>query len=386
MKRRFSVLLVCHSYPPIIGGSEIEAQRVCAGLIRRGHRMEVICCGGGPMPVASRWTDPFGVPVRMYGKAPGKAADYQYAAGVVWTMLQNARQFDLIYFLMAGVHVAAGVPVARMLGIPSIMKFAGSNDLQDALHCTIGPLEVRAIQQWCERTIILNEAMLDEAVAAGFDRQRLLWMPNPVDTDLWRPPSPEEKKELRHRLGLPADARIIIFVGRLVPVKELPFLVDGFAAAAAGDPGAHLVIVGDGPMRAEITDRVASFGLSSRVTFAGSIAPNDTRFWLQASDIFTLVSAREGLPVSLIEAMAAGLPSAVTNIPAITQLITDGHNGLCVPPRDAAALGNAFLRLLGDEGMRTRFGAASRPIAVSRYSLNHVLDCYEELFSEILRR
>jgi glycosyltransferase involved in cell wall biosynthesis len=228
--------------------------------------------------------------------------------------------------------------------------------------------------------------MVEEAVAAGFDRQRLLWMPNPVDTDLWRPPSPEEKKELRTRLGLPADGRIIVFIGRLVPVKELPFLVDGFAGAAARDPQAHLVIVGDGPMRAEITGRVASAGLASRVTFAGSVDPNETRFWLQASDIFTLVSAREGLPVSLIEAMATGLPAAVTNIPAITQLITDGRNGLCVPPRNAAALCEAFRRLLDDEAMRADFGAASRPIAVSRYSLNHVLDCYEDLFSEILRR
>src|SRR5215203_789616 len=79
--RKLSVLLVCHSYPPVIGGSEIEAQRVCSGLIRRGHRMEVICCGGDPMPRARRWVDPYGVPVRMYGSGNRKIDDHVYALG-----------------------------------------------------------------------------------------------------------------------------------------------------------------------------------------------------------------------------------------------------------------------------------------------------------------
>src|SRR5687767_2685524 len=95
--RKLSVLLVCRSYPPVIGGSEIEAQRVCSGLIRRGHRMEVICCGGNPMPnVGRRWVDPYGVPVTMYGAGPGRVNDHRYGAGVVWTLLRGRRKFDLI--------------------------------------------------------------------------------------------------------------------------------------------------------------------------------------------------------------------------------------------------------------------------------------------------
>jgi glycosyltransferase involved in cell wall biosynthesis len=322
----------------------------------------------------------------MYGTRPGKISDWHYASGVVWTLLRHARDFDVVYFLMAGVQVAAGVPAARMLGIPSVMKFSGSNDLQDALRCRIGPFEIGAIRKWCEYTMILNDAMVEEAVAAGFDRQRLLWMPNPVDTERWRPPTPAEKQQLRTKPGLEHDSRVIIFVGRLVPVKELPTLIDGFAIAAANDARARLVIVGDGPMRGEIEQRVTDAGLSARVTFTGSLDPDETRYWLQASDIFTLISAREGLPVSLIEAMAVGLPCAVTNIPAITQLITHERNGLCVPPKDPQALGDAFLRLLADPDLRNRFGSASRPIAVSRYSLDTVLDSYEELFSRIVSR
>src|ERR1035441_617433 len=65
---RVSLILVSHSYPPVLGGSEIEAQRICAALIRRGHRVTVLCAGGEPMPDTARWLDPAGVPVRIFAR------------------------------------------------------------------------------------------------------------------------------------------------------------------------------------------------------------------------------------------------------------------------------------------------------------------------------
>jgi glycosyltransferase involved in cell wall biosynthesis len=377
------MLLVCRSYPPVIGGSEIEAQRVCAGLLGRGHRVEVICCGGEPMPEAKRWVDPFGVPVRMYGSGPGRRNDFAYAAGVVWSLLRERRNFDLIYFLMPGVQVALGVPLARLLGLRSVMKFAGSNEIKHTLACNIGPMEVAALRKWCEKTMVLNDGMVEEALAAGFERSRLMWMPNPVDTAVYSPCVPAERKALRAALGIPADALQAIFVGRLAPEKELPVLIDGFAAAAAQNPQARLVLVGDGPVRPALAQQVSDRGIAGRVTFAGMQSSDQIARWLQASDVYSLVSSREGLPVSLIEAMATALPSVVTDIPGTAQLIDEARHGFRVPVGDSGAVGAALLRLFNDPGMRAEFGAAARPIAVERFSLDKVLSDYERLFAEM---
>ena len=382
--RKFSVLLVCRSYPPVIGGSEIEAQRVCAGMIRRGHRMEVLCCGGDPMPPQSRWTDPYGVPVRMFGSGQGKRNDHIYAIGVVWTLLKEYRHFDIVYFLMPGLQVAYGVPLARLLGLQSVMKFSGSNDLKDALRSTIGPFEVAAIRRWCYKTMVLNDAMVSEAMSAGFDRDQLFWMPNPVDTETYRPCSPSEKLRLRSGLGLPQDGEVIAFVGRLAPEKELPSLVSAFALVATQHPAARLVLVGDGVMRQELEQQATTLGVRDRVVFPGMQNPDQICHWLQASDIYTLVSRREGLPVSLIEAMSVGLPSVVTDLPANAQLVEHGRHGFHARVNDAQGIADGILRLLTDPELRRQFSAAARPAVVQRFSVETVLDRYEELFGDML--
>jgi glycosyltransferase involved in cell wall biosynthesis len=209
-------------------------------------------------------------------------------------------------------------------------------------------------------------------------------VPNPVDTDLYRPCTPEQKLEIRSRLGLPLHSPLILFVGRLAPEKELPSLVDGFSIAARQHHEAKLVFVGDGVNRPDLERRVQRLGLTDRVIFAGMQTPDSIREWLQAADIFPLVSCREGLPVSLIEAMSVGLPSVVTDLPANTQLVQDGVHGFHVKVQDCEGIGSALLRLLNNPLLQRRFGAAARPIVIENFSVDKVLDRYEAIFSAIL--
>jgi glycosyltransferase involved in cell wall biosynthesis len=348
--------------------------------------MEVICCGGDPMPRARRWVDPYGVPVRMYGSGNRKIDDHVYALGVVRTIWKHRHDFDLIYFLMPGLQVAYGVPVARMLGLSSVMKFSGSNDLSEARKAAIGPFEIAALRKWSDKIMVLNDAMVEEAMEAGFPREQLLWVPNPVDTDRYHPVTRDEQLRLRRELGIPGEEPIAIFIGRLAPEKELPSLVQGFSLAAREHAAAKLVFVGDGPMRPELEQQVRSLGLENRVVFAGMQNPDSICHWLQAADIFNLVSRREGLPMSLIEAMSIGLPSVVTDLPANTQLVADGVHGFHVKVNDAAGIGSALLRLLRDPELGKRFGAVARPIAVERFSTDTVLRTYEEIFTGILEK
>ena len=93
----------------------------------------------------------------------------------------------------------------------------------------MGRLELRFLRRWARRVMILNPGMAEEAAAAGLEPDRLLWMPNPVDTDEFAPCAPERRGELRARLGIGPSAPAVVFVGRLIPVKDLPSLIRAFA-------------------------------------------------------------------------------------------------------------------------------------------------------------
>src|SRR5690348_1051179 len=118
-----SVLLICHSYPPVLGGSEIEAQRVCEALIARGSRVRVVCAGGDPMPSVRDWVDPKGVPVRIYaGRWKGAMKDIVFALRVAVMLIRERRNYQVLYFLMQGLHLAVGLPIGRILHKPIVMK------------------------------------------------------------------------------------------------------------------------------------------------------------------------------------------------------------------------------------------------------------------------
>ena len=379
-----SLLLVCHSYPPVLGGSELEAQRVCAALIRRGHRVTVVCAGGDPMPPVRDWIDPMGVPVRIYASRwKGARKDIVFALRVAGMLIRERRNYQLVYFLMQGLHLAAGLPVARFLGKPILMKIGGSGVIPLMTRSPSGRLELRWLRKWAHRVMILNEGMREEALREGFAPDQLLWMPNPVDTGEFAPCDDQERLRLRERFGIPPEAPVVLYCGRLAPEKALPSLIAAFALVARRKPEAMLLLVGDGPLRAAMARQAAALGLGN-VRFAGRVDPAEVRSWLRIADVFTLVSPSEGFPCALAEAMSVGLPAVVSDIPANRQLVDDGQHGLLAPVGDEGAIAAAILRLLEDAGLRASMGQAARGRILDNYSTGKVADRYETLFRETL--
>ena len=378
-----SLLLICFSYPPVLGGSEIEAQRVAAALRHRGHQVTVLCAGGDPMPPNSRWTDPFGTPVRIFGRSvPRKWRDHAFALGVMWSLL--TMRYQVVYFLMQGLHLAAGLPVAKLLGKPVVMKVSGSSIITMMGQSWLGRLELRWLRQWAQRVMILNPGMEAEAFAAGFRPEHLLWMPNPVDTDDFSPGSVAERQEFRERNSIPLAAPMVLYVGRLAAEKELPSLLKAFAIVTRETPTARLVLAGDGPDRATLEALAGQLGITGQLYFLGRIPMDMVKGWLKASDVFALVSSNEGFSCSLVEAMSTGLPSVVSDIPANTQLVENETHGLVTTLCDEQSIAQALLRLLSDPSLRKTLGTASRRRVVENYSTEKVIDRYEALFTEAL--
>jgi glycosyltransferase involved in cell wall biosynthesis len=380
-----SILLVTSSYLPIMGGSEIEAQRVSHALIGRGHRVQILCPGGSPMPAVSCWTDDRGIPVRIFGGgAPARIRGHVFALRVAWTLLAEFRRYDLVYFLMPGMQVALGTLTARLLGKPFLMKFSGSNEIRRMKNSLVGRIQLRFLDWWAGSIMVLNPGMMVEAEECGLRKSKLLWMPNPVDLEEFCPLAPDLRSVLRTKLGIPEDSEVVLFVGRLAPEKELTSLLEGFGKVAALRPQATLVLVGDGPCREELQSQTGRVAPAGGIRFTGVVPSTSVHEWVQIADVFALVSSLEGLPVSLIEAMATEVPVVVSDIPANRQLVDSGVEGIVVGTRNPDAIGSALNSILGDRENRQRMGRAGRLRIGKSFSTDRVVGLYETLFAKLL--
>ena len=161
-------------------------------------------------------------------------------------------------------------------------------------------------------------------------------------------------------------ARRLLFVGRLVAAKGVCFLLETIARI----DDAILDIAGDGPERKFLEAKAASLGISRRVHFLGYRSQAQVRELLRQADVFVMASFAEGLPVVLMEAMAAGVPVVATRIAGIPELVDDGRNGFLVPPGDPAKAATAVCQLLEDAGLRNRFAIAGRHKVEREFNLD----------------
>jgi L-malate glycosyltransferase len=186
----------------------------------------------------------------------------------------------------------------------------------------------------------------ERLIAAGYPASRLRMIPNAVDLSRF---------EAERRPS--GDVVRVAYVGRLRRVKGVGVLLDAWRLLA-GEGGARLVIAGDGDQRAELEAQLDRLGLRDTVELAGEVA--DVSGVLRETDVYVQPSFMEGMPNSVLEAMAASLPIVATRVGGNQDLVTDGDNGLLVPPGDAAALAAAIRRLIRDPALARRMGARAR--------------------------
>ncbi|MBY0459605.1 MAG: glycosyltransferase, partial [Gemmataceae bacterium] len=177
-------------------------------------------------------------------------------------------------------------------------------------------------------------------------------------------------------VGLEPDRRYLIHVARHHPVKDQPTLIRGFARAAADLPGVDLLMVGDGPLRPELENLAVESRVPNRVKFLGIRA--DIPELMRAADAFALTSVSEAASLTLLEAMASGLPVVVTGVGGNPEIVRHEVEGLLFPRGDVEKCADAIKRVLRDSGLATRLGAAGRARAVERYQLGRTVDeCYK---------
>jgi len=207
-------------------------------------------------------------------------------------------------------------------------------------------------------------------------------IPNGVPTDEYAP-NPDRRMRWRQTHGIELHATVLAHVGRFAPPKNHPLLIEAFARVRADTP-LYLLLVGGGELENAVRAQVARLGLETRVRFLGIRA--DVADILNASDVFVLSSEVEGNPLSVMEAMAAGLPVVSTAVGGVPELVRDGVTGRLVPSRDAEALAQAIQALVSDPTRRQAMGTAARQHAIAHFDIRHTVRQYENLYESLLRR
>lgn len=193
---------------------------------------------------------------------------------------------------------------------------------------------------------------------------------------------PEEDADARRALGLPADAFVVLFAGRLVPIKDVPTLLEAFARLTARCGHARLVVAGDGELRGALAAKADAMGIGARIDWLGW--RRDLRALYAASDIVVLSSRNEGTPLALIEGMAAGRPAVATSVGGVPDVVRHESTGLLVPPGNPAELGDALERLAADPPARRAMGRAARADMAARYSAGRLADDLDRLYRSLL--
>jgi len=192
------------------------------------------------------------------------------------------------------------------------------------------------------------------------------------------------RAEMRAELGIPLDSAVVGTVTRLSFQKAPLDFVAAVAQVAAQRPDVHFVIVGDGPLRADVEARVAALELTERIHLTG--LRRDVPGLMHSFDVFALSSLWEGLPRVLPQAMAAGLPIVATAVDGNAEAVTDGVNGWLVPPGDPALLAQAVIEMLRDPEMMAQMGAAGRERAGefgAQKMVNDIAELYTRLVAEV---
>lgn len=352
----------------IAAGMETVTARLTMRLARAGHEVGVTCLmEEGPLAAELRAA---GHRVAVVG-APGIRTNFQPTALASW--LRDERP-DIVH-----VHSGAwakGARAARLAGVARIIFTEhGLNDVE--------PWYSTALKHWgatqTDHVVAVSEPLhryLVERVRVPESKVSVI--PNGVDTERFRPATlTGAAPSLRARLGL-GSAPVIGHVARLAPVKNQPLLVDAFAMVRHRVPAARLVIVGDGSERAAIEAKVAEHALGEAVHLVGEA--RDIPAILREFDLFALPSKAEGTSMSVLEAMATGVPVVASAVGGTPDLLDHGQCGVLVPPNDTAALAAAFGDLLETPERRRALARAARARVEERYSEETVARRYERLY------
>lgn len=370
------VLLVVDGRLQKPAGAEKQAILLATALSRRGHEVALL----GPRFDAS---EPLcdsidGVPVYKIAYPRVRIVGaIILMLKFMYLLLGRFGSYDAVHVHMAKNLAAAAGFLKPIAGWTLTVKISGAWEFEGGI---LDPaLRDRPVMRLRNRLIrradaiqTISEYTRGRLLEAGYSPAQIRMIPNAVELPDLEHPAAVATKGKGHHIGC-----TVAFVGRLVPVKGLDVLLSAWASMPR-DLEARLLVIGDGPERGALEQLANRLSVQESVSFVGY--SSDVSSYLRSAEIYVQPSRQEGMPNSVLQAMACGLPIVATAISGNMDLVIPSENGLLVPREDAPALRDALCELIANPGRRRQMGEASRARAARSFELQRVLDSLERAY------
>lgn len=271
------------------------------------------------------------------------------------------RRFDVVHThsSKAGIVARAAAWKAKVPFVVHTVHGQAFHPYEKAWRNALYIFAERWAARRCHKIYAVAQAMIDQCVAAKvapLEKYMVVRSGMKLEPFLNAEPEPD----LRKSLGIPDNAKVVGAIARLFPLKGYEFLIPAAAQVAEKVPDAHFLIVGDGIMREDLEKQAQKLGLTERIHFAGLVPPSEIPRYTALMDVLAHLSLREGLPRTVVQALASGKPAVAFELDGTPEVLIDGETGFLAAAEDVDGVAAALIKLLSDSELAVRLGANGR--------------------------
>jgi len=368
---------------PVAGGAERQAHILAKHLMQKGHQIFVLT----QRKTGLRRKEVLeGVPVERLIRTVnvGPLFGLSFLASIILLLIKRRRHYGIIHLHQAYLSAFAAGLLSGFLKKKVVVKVACGGeygDMRRLERMKLSWLLFAGIKK-ADRFVAISEEIRRELLSYGFGEEKIVRIPNGVDLARFHPGRSPIKDEF-------AGRSIVLFVGRLDEQKGVKFLLRAWRKVKEKDAAnCVLLLIGQGPLEAELKALASSLNLGESVRFLGRV--ENVEDYLKAAEVFVLPSLAEGMPNVLLEAMATGVAIVASSIGGVTDLVKDGESAKLVPPRDEEKLATAILKLLEDKAclpagkaLGERLGKGALERVRKNFSIDAVGRRYEDLYRRL---
>jgi L-malate glycosyltransferase len=369
---------ICHvAVGDLWAGAEVQLKVLLSKLVRRVEmNLSVILFNEGRL---EKEIGSLGIPVRVF-------PENRWGSGKIF--LELVREFKKSNIRIVHTHkykdTILAAPAAKLCGIPHIVRTVhGLREPFDGLQAfKMSCYEAieRTVHRSCVDSIIGVSSQIAARYKAGGEVSRVTCIRNGIDLE--GKSVLVNRWQIRKDLGIDSETCLIGTVGRLTPVKGIPYLLDAARILLRQGANVKVLVVGDGSIRQDLLAQAGSLGVSERIVFLGH--REDTDVLLQALDIFVLPSLSEGIPMALLEAMAASRPIVASRVGGVPEIIENGVDGYLVEPMDVDNLAERCRRLIESPDVARKMGEQGRKRVEREFSATAMADRVVSFYKELL--
>jgi glycosyltransferase involved in cell wall biosynthesis len=369
-------------------GGKYGVMRLSIELNKHGHNVYVI---SSKVRNAKAYEEFEGV--KVFRKKPlFYMPSLPYAATFVTSdIFRYIKSFNIDVLHVHTIHYFSSLSaaiVSKMINFPYILSILGmtttfAQEFVDLIFKIYESTISKFVIAQASLIVAIAKQLVSRALHLGASPTKIRVIPHGIDPNIYSPNN--LGSNIRARFGIEEDDKVIGFVGRLVPLKGIKYLLEALKIINKKMDKVKVLIVGDGPQRREL-EILINKNLKRNVIFTGFISKEDLPNIYPALDIFTLPSLTEGLSNTLLEAMACGKPVITTSVGGNSELVDNGKNGYLIQPKSSKELAERIVDLLHDPNKRIQMGRRGRDTILRRYTWEKIIPIYEDAYEQILCR